>query len=218
MKKIENNTFFQEKMMRNGYSKDRFARFSKYTNDAKLSLSFGYTTKGTCYLNFFIVFPKVEMIIKEIGDFQVPQIGGNTGYLLADKKFKEWSVDVIDERTNTPLVLDDILKTTEQYVFPILNRYSEIKSLLLDYENGLLPKVFRIEERLLPVLYFVAGEKKHSVELLDIIIDKYSIMDDGINLSYQENNRKEVLSIEKMVSSQYIDFATKMKAYVLGTS
>ena len=54
--------------------------------------------------------------------------------------------------------------------------------------------------------------------MLDIIIDKYSIMDDGINLSYQENNGKEVLSIEKLVSSQYIDFATKMKAYVLGTS
>lgn len=217
MKKIENNTFFQEKMMRNGYSKDRFSRFSKYANDAKLSLSFGYTTKGTCYLNFFIDYPKAEMIIQQIGNYQIPGIGGNTGYLLTNGKFKEWDIAVLDERTMMPVALEDIIMSMEQSIFPILNRYSDIKTLLSDYENKLLPKVFRIEERLLPVLYFVTGKKERSVELLDIIINKYSKIDDGVNLSYQEKKGKEVLSIEKLVSSQYIDFVIKMKAFILGT-
>ena len=218
MKKIEKNINFQERMKQHGYSIDKYARFVKKSNDAKLTLSFGYTTKGTCYLNFFINYPKAEMIIKQIGDFQVPQIGGNTGYLLADKKFKELDVVVLDEKTKTPLILNDIIKSIEQFVFPILDRYSVIKSLLFDYENELLPKVLRIEERLLPVLYFVAGNKERSVDLLDSILEKYSTTNDSIITTSQEKNGAEIICIESVISSQYICFANEMKNHILNSS
>lgn len=214
MSKIEKIKMFQQEMEQRGFHKDRYGRFVKAINDARLSLFFGYTTKDSCYLNFFIDYPKSEMVIHSIGNYQIPFLGGNTGYLLPERNFKEWSLKNVDAISGIPIVMSDIVGAIDCYILPLLVRYSVIETLLADFETLKLPKVFRIEERLLPILYYVVGRESRSMELLDGILEKYIGKEDTLNVFHRGTERKNITTLERTIPSIYIDFALKMKEFI----
>lgn len=150
------------------------------SNDASIqSLAFWHSTQNQRFVKFYsinvsLTFPKILDITHEIGPLYEGIIGSNIGYLMPQNNFIEWRIAEEENENRVSEVIKEIIDIVSKDVMPVLDRYSSIENILIDYENGKFP--FFMSYSMLPMLYYIHGEVSkafHCLEKTISFVDNY---------------------------------------------
>lgn len=143
------------------------------------TISFGktsYAVKGHTFLNPFVGIGyrdvnELENKLSNVKYCECPTMWQGLGYLMPEDEYKEW--DFINDGNNDE-VLSDMFSNLFHYgefYWTRLSNFDELLNAVYVREKGLLNDR---RERLLPILYYMKGEKEKGVEFIYETIERYS--------------------------------------------
>ena len=97
-----------------------------------------------------------------------PQIGIQLGYLMPEKKYKEW--EHIKDANNTA-VMDDLLLNIQNYAIPYQAKFIDY-SMFFNTINDINYTPYLIRDRYLPILYYLKGDKLSGIRVIDEAIER----------------------------------------------
>lgn len=163
-----------------GFKKKRHYFVKNINKNVFSTISFNTsvcTLKGHTLINPFVGVGYIDvnqlyLTLCDVKNCVCPTIWQGLGYLMPDNNYKEW--DFINEGNNDDVLSDmfsAILLYGEQY-WKRLSDFDELFKAVYIRETGLINDR---RERLLPVLYYMKGEKQKGVEFIEKTIKRSSI-------------------------------------------
>lgn len=134
---------------------------------------FGIT--GNSYINVIvgIIYENAELLSYKLTGYNrmtvmQPQIGIQLGYLMPEKKIKEW---VYIQGADNAAMFDNLLFNIQEYAIPYQIKYLD-PDIFFNAINDIQCTAFYIRDRYLPILYYLRGDKQSGLKVIDEAIDR----------------------------------------------
>ena len=180
MKKMKNNiatllssTFSEINFKKKGYY------FFKSIND-NIYASIGYTTAGHRCIGHTLINPVIGIAYDDVNllydelcgckNILAPTLWTPIGYLMPEKRYKEW--DFVNGEENKD-VLGDMLAAIQKYGGHYWEKMSDFENLFTAVLAGTFGLLNDRRDRLLPILYYMRGEKEKGLQVIDDAITEY---------------------------------------------
>lgn len=165
-----------------GFRKKKYNYYKPLTDSIMATLGFGCTS--FCKNEHNLVNVTIGVFYKEVDEvyskltgysgysYMQPTIGSQLGYLMPINDFYEW--EFIDDADNSKKI-SDIFDNIIKYGFPYQAKMSDFDNLFNAYyrkDSGVL-NVARQE--IMPILYYMKGEKEKGVEFIKETIAQRSV-------------------------------------------
>lgn len=193
-----------------GFTKKGRYVFVRTVNDVAIQ-DVGFTVHGhnhVCYLgpSISIQYPKVKMLLKELCDDYFSVVILNIGYLMPEDNYKEWRF-TLDQ--NISSVVDSMVEATIQYGIPFMNELSDERNLIKALENSSYRITLGPKSYLLPVMYYLCGEKECALQSLDKCIEEYRV-------SFMKHIERYMLSEDTVNKNfqAYMAFVENFKRFI----
>lgn len=159
---LEKNPFFKEKMKELGFKKDKHDRFYRLAEDAQQTIGFGHAhhgEKGATYYTCTVSWNYQSLIelARKLGIILSP-IGKHLGYLMPEETYLEWRIAEEDSEEDVLKTMNIIVEAIEKYALPLMDEYHDLKRLVEDENDGVLPKSLYIDQQLIPLAYYFLGD------------------------------------------------------------
>ncbi len=156
-----------------GFSKKKYNYYKPLTNGIFSTLGFGiahYSTPGHTFINVIVgvLHEDVELLSFKLTGYNrlttmQPQIGIQLGYLMPEKKYREWEYQ---ENTDNTIMFDDLLSNIQNYAIPYQTSYKD-PSVLFNAIEDINISTYFIRDRYLPILYYLRGDKQSGLRVIN---------------------------------------------------
>ncbi len=161
-----------------GFKKRKYSYYKALKDGVFSTLNFGIAHYGIANHSFInimvgIIYEDVEMLSYKLTGYNrlaimQPQIGIQIGYLMPEKKFKEW--EYIEGIDNTA-ICNDILFNIQNYAFPFQAKYLDPLTFFNSIDDINLTSYY-IRDRYLPILYYLRGDKSTGLQVIEKAIER----------------------------------------------
>lgn len=133
------------------------------------SSSAGYHVNSRRYgITICILNETVENITSRLTNrgtkHQTPTLSIQLGYLMSENRFKEWEFSYGDSNDD---VFSDMFNAIDMYAYPFWEKASDIDNLFSIFLNREVLVSIPARETVLPVLYYLRGEKDKGLQIIE---------------------------------------------------
>lgn len=161
-----------------GFKKKQYYYVKSIDNNVIATLHFGMATrtdKGHIYVNVTIgvSHKNVEELYAKLTSNNNPllqsTIGLQIGYLMPGNSFKEWD---FAENGDNSYLYEDILKNIQIYGFAYQEKMKGFDNLLEAFEKRASGILNQAQDRYLPILYYLKGDKQKGLKAIEEAIER----------------------------------------------
>lgn len=164
------------------FKKKKYNYYKPLTNNIMATLGFGCTSfgkNGHSHINITIgvFYNEVDEIYLKLTGYSgyncmQPTIGCQLGYLMPINDFYEW--EIIDGADNSKK-FSDIFDNIVKYGFPYQTKMTDFDNLFNSYYNRDRGVLNVSREKIIPILYYIKGEKEKGIEFIKETIARRGI-------------------------------------------
>ena len=161
-----------------GFKKRKYNYYKPLKEGVFSTLGFGiahYGITGHSFINVMVgvIYEDAELLSFKLTGYNrmtimQPQIGIQLGYLMPEKKFKEW--EHIKDADNTA-VMDDLLLNIQNHAIPYQAKFVD-SSVFFNTIDDIRYTPYIIRDRYLPILYYLKGDKQSGLKIIDEAIER----------------------------------------------